>query len=418
MTPLLVLCAFLFGAAPQTPQPGEVIADVRVHGNHLTPDDEVIRLSGLKKGDPVTESTIETARKALDRSGKFDDVQVLKRYASIEDPTQILIMLVVNEGPVRIELPIDGSPAKIVPRSFGKRVMFLPILDAEDGYGLSYGVRFALPGKPKSQSRWSAPFTWGGERRAGLEWEKNFEHARIEFGGAFTQRTNPFYRLDDARRQGWAHVEAVARPWHAGATASVERVNFGGSVDQVVTLGLDATLDTRLDPLMPRNALYVRASVDQVRLTPNGGTARDPFTRTSIDANAYLGLIRQVVLLGRVVRHDASVSQPAYFKYLLGGTSNLRGFEAGAFAGDTLVAGTLELRMPFTSPLSVGKTGLRVFADAGTAYDKGQRYEDQTLQRGYGAGLFFNAAVFQMTIDVAHGKGAGTRFRVGGGFSF
>ncbi len=419
MAGLALFLALWFGVAPQTPAPGEVIFDIRVHGNHLTSDVEVIQLSGLKKGDPVTATTVETATRALERSGKFDDVQVLKRFGSIDDPTQIVIMLVVNEGPVKIELPdAPGAAPKIVSRGFLGRLMYLPILDAEDGYALKFGVNVAYVPSGKSHTRVSMPLTWGGERRAGLEWERTFTYGRLQVGGAFTSSKHPFYEVKDERRRGWARAEVSVSRFHVGGTATAQRVNFGGVVDQVTTVGGDVTLDTRLDPLQPRNALFVVAKADQVRVTPDGGTARDPYVRTSIDATGYLGLIRQTVLVARVVRADATASQPSYFKNTLGGMPNLRGFDAARWVGDSLVAGTLELRIPVTPPLNVGKTGFRVFYDAGTVYDKGQRYADQTLKRGYGAGLFLNAAVFQINLDVAHGQGAGTRFLVGGGFSF
>lgn len=423
MTSFLVLCAWLLGAAPQTPVPGEVIGDIRVHGNHITADVEVIRLSGLTKGASVTAETVARAEQQLKSSGKFDDVQVLKRFASIEDPTQILIMLVVNEGPVQIEIPDmpDASGVfrpKIVRRGIGKKLMYMPILDGEDGYAVRFGVRVAYVPSARSQTRLSFPFTWGGERRAGAEWEKGFAHGRLQFGGALTSSKHPFYNQTDARRQAWARAEVSAMRMHFGSTASMQRVNFGGAVDQLKSVGVDATIDTRLDPLFPRNAVLMTGKVEQVRVSTDGGTARDPFVRTKVDGSVYLGLVRQVVLVARAVREDASQAQPLYFKSMLGGMSNLRGFETASFAGDTLVAGTVELRSPISSPVSAGKLGVRIFADAGTVYDKGQRYKDQTLKRGYGAGLFITAAVFHLNLDVAHGKGAGTRVHFGGGFSF
>lgn len=422
MASVFVLCAWLVGAAPQTPAPGEVIADIRVHGNHITTDAEVIRLSGLTKGAPVTADTVPSALRLLKSSGKFDDAQVLKRFASIEDPTQIVIMLIVNEGPVRIELPegpdMPDRRPRIVKRGLGGNLMYMPILDEEDGYAVRFGVRVAVVGSARSHSRLSFPFTWGGERRAGAEWEKNLPRGRIQFGGALTSSKHPFYDEIDKRRQAWARVEGTAMRLHAGGTASWQRVNFGGAVDDVKTVGADVTLDTRLDPVLPRNAVYVVGRVEQVRVAPDGGRAQDPFVRTKIDASGYLGTIRQVVLVARVLREDASKPQPAYFRSMLGGMSNLRGFETASFAGDTLVAGTLELRAPLTSPVEVAKFGMRVFADAGTVYDKGQRYQDQTLKQGYGAGIFITAAVFHLNLDVAHGKGAGTRVHISGGFSF
>ena len=426
MTSILVLCAWLLGAAPQTVAPGEVIADIRVHGNHLTEDAEVIRLSGLTKGAPVTADTVSGALKRLNDSGKFDDAEVLKRFASIDDPTQILIMLIVNDGPVKIEVPVGpnavGARPRIVSRGLVGRLMYLPIIDGEDGYAVRFGLRVAYVPSAKSKSRLSFPLTWGGERRAGVEWEKGFDHGRLQFGGALTSSEHPFYQVKDARRRTWARAEVSLANIHVGATGSLQGIHFGNTRDTVRTIGADVTVDTRLDPAMPRNALYLFARAESVRIAPDGTQGSAAFAvdrmRTKVDVSGYLGTFRQTVLVARVLREDISASAPPYFKAMLGGMSNLRGFEAGQFIGDTVVAGTVEIRTPITSPVSVGKVGIRAFVDAGTAYDKGQRYKDQTLKQGYGAGLFFTAAIFHMNLDVAHGKGAGTRVHFGGGFSF
>jgi outer membrane protein assembly factor BamA len=198
----------------------------------------------------------------------------------------------------------------------------------------------------------------------------------------------------------------------------MQKINFGGVRDTVATVGGDVIIDTRLDPMLPRNAVYLMGSAEQARITPDGGSSSTTLVRTKVDARGYLGTFGQTVLVARVLREDSSKTAPLYFKSMLGGMSNLRGFHAGTFIGDTLVAGTLELRAPLSSPVDIGKVGFRVFADAGTVYDKGQRYKDQTLKQGYGGGLFLTAAVFHLNLDVAHGKGAGTRVHLGGGFSF
>ena len=103
---------------------------------------------------------------------------------------------------------------------------------------------------------------------------------------------------------------------------------------------------------------------------------------------------------------------------MLGGDSNLRGFEAGAFAGDVLVAGSVELRVPLSAALASGKVGVSVFLDAGTAYDTGQVFRDQTLHTGAGASVWLCATVFRMGLTIAHGRRAGTRVTFGAGLSF
>jgi len=414
MTATLLLWAYLFGAPLQG---AEKIVDIRVHGNHITSDADVIKLSTLSKGDPFTDATIANATKALKQTGMFDDVDVLKRFASIDDLSQIVVMPSVNEGPVKIEMPdVPGAGPKIGRRGFGDRLMYMPIIDAEDGYGWRYGLRVALARPVGKNSRLSFPFTWGGERRAGAELEHTFSRGRLQFGGALTSREHPFYEVRDDRRTAWSRAEVRAGRFHFGATGKLDRISFDATEETVKSIGADAVLDTRLDPLLPRNAIYVKSSVE--RLFPEIRTGSGALYRTRIDANGYLGLIGQSVLAVRAIREDASEQMSPYFKSMLGGTANLRGFHAAEFVGDTLVAGSVELRAPFTSPIEVAKTGLRIFADAGTVYDKGQRYKDQTLKQGFGAGLFLSAPVFILNLDVAHGKGSGTRVYFGGGFAF
>jgi hemolysin activation/secretion protein len=98
--------------------------------------------------------------------------------------------------------------------------------------------------------------------------------------------------------------------------------------------------------------------------------------------------------------------------------ANVRGFRAGAAAADTLVAASAELLMPITSPLDVGRIGVSAFLDAGTAYDHGARFADQTWKRGIGGSVWFSAAFLRLSVAVAHGIGATTRLHVGGSVTF
>ena len=72
--------------------------------------------------------------------------------------------------------------------------------------------------------------------------------------------------------------------------------------------------------------------------------------------------------------------------------SNLRGFEAGTAVGDTLVAGSVEVRAPLTSPIRIAKFGVNAFVDVATVYDTGSRLADQTFNEGFGGGIWFSAA--------------------------
>ena len=89
--------------------------------------------------------------------------------------SQITLVIMANEGAVRIDLPqMPGGEVKVVNRNVWRNLMFMPILDGEDGYGLTYGVRVAYPKPIGPHSRLSFPLTWGGTRRAGAELERTF----------------------------------------------------------------------------------------------------------------------------------------------------------------------------------------------------------------------------------------------------
>ena len=53
--------------------------------------------------------------------------------------------------------------------------MFLPILNYADGYGFTYGGRISAQGMLGMGERLSVPLTWGGTRRAALEFERTFK---------------------------------------------------------------------------------------------------------------------------------------------------------------------------------------------------------------------------------------------------
>lgn len=410
----LVLGLMLAVQAPET------VAEVRVHGNHVSTDEEILKIAGLTIGAPFTTATIAEVIARLKASRRFDDVDVLKRFASIEDASKIAVVIIVNEGPVRIERPDRSAgpdaPMRVVKRRFGN-FMYMPILDGEDGYGFTYGARIAYVGLPGDRTRLSLPLTWGGEKKAGAEFEQTFlagPISRVQVGVARQRRTNPAFDEEDDRTRAWGRLEHATGPLRVGGTLGWQRVSFAEIRDDLRTIGADVAFDTRLDPLLPRNAVYATASVERVSFT---STSADTI-RTRLDGRGYLGLFGQNVLVARVLREDSRDPVPPYLRPLLGGWSTLRGFQAGSFIGDTLVAGSLELRVPVSSPLSVAKLGVSAFVDTGTVYDKGKRFTDQTLRTGIGGSVWITLTAFRMELAVARGRGASTRVNFGGGIAF
>jgi outer membrane protein assembly factor BamA len=405
--------------------PAEVVAEIRVHGNVLTPDAEIRRLAGIDVGAAFTPDTAAEVTRRLEASHRFESVEVLKRYASIADPTQVLLVVIVDEGRVKIEGFEEADQPPRVVRGSGLGLMFLPLLDFEDGYGFTYGAQFARPGVAGAHSRVSFPLTWGGDKRAAAQLEKIFDGSRgifgtrglltrVETGVSINQRTNPYFETHDTRDRVWFRGErTIGRSITAGGTAAWQNVSFGGSTDQFAQYGLDIAFDTRLDPMLARNAVYARASVEHLDVRTAAG-----INRTELEARGYVGLPGQSILVLRAQRQDSNMPLHPYLKALLGGMSNLRGFEAGTAIGDTLVAGSAEVRTPLTSPIKIAKFGVNAFVDVGTVYEAHDHLADQAFRQGVGAGIWFSAAFFRTTLVVAHGMGASTRIHFGTTLSF
>jgi outer membrane protein assembly factor BamA len=390
----------------------ETIVAIQIHGNTATSDDEIKRIAGVDVGAVLEPTTLDAVAERLRSSRRFESVQVLKRFASIADPSQILLVIVVNEGPVRIELTGDPDQPTRVVRSHRSNLLFLPVLNAEDGYGLTYGARFAWPDPIGKQSRVAFPLTWGGDKRAAIELDKTVDGGpidRVDAALSVSRRTNPFFKSDDDRVRVWVRGEREIVRWvRAGGGIGWQRVSFEGVHDTFGHAGGDLVFDTRVDPVLPRNAVYARAAWEHIA----------GVNRVDLDARGYVGLEGQTILALRVQRSDADRSLPPYLKPLLGGMANLRGFKAGTAAGDTLVASSAELIVPLTSPISVGRIGVSGFFDTGTAYDKWQVLRDQVWKEGIGGSVWFSAAFFRLNVAVARGRGSSTRVHVGANVSF
>jgi hypothetical protein len=345
-----------------------------------------------------------------------------------------MLVIIVDEGPVKIVMTGDPDHPTRVVRKRLPNVLILPILGREDGYGITYGARFTLPdpnwmGK---RSRVTFPLSWGGSKQAGIDLEKRLEGGvidRVTAGATISRRTNLAFEEDDDRARVFLRGEReFVRVLRLGASTGWQRASFEGVADQFAQVRGDVVLDTRVDPVLARNAVYARAGWEHLSFgngplaTPSqpGGYAgyQGSANRTDLDARGYLGLIGQAVLAGRLLREDSDRPLPPYLEPQLGGLSNLRGFRAGTAVGDTLVTMSSELILPLTSPIKVGKIGVSAFLDRGTVYNKGERFSDQTLLDGYGGSVWFAAAFLRLNIAVAHGRGASTRVHVGGNVTF
>lgn len=417
---LFVAGSLLAGGSPQAqegsnaavPPPEGRIAAVRVHGNHTTPDADVLAIAGVKPGDPVTPAIVDEVARRLDESGRFRSVRVRTRYASISDLSSVLLVIAIEERiGITLDVPEPG-PAQRLKAS----TMWLPILRYDDGYGFTYGARLALLDVAGPRTRIAAPLTWGGERRASVEVERRFERgplSRILGTAGIVRREHPALEVGDRRTEASVRAERSLAPWLvAGVTAGASAIRFGGAPETLRSLGAGVVFDTRHDPAFPRDALYLAARIERLWFDDHPDTSR-----LEVDARGFVGLLGSSVLAVRALHSRAGAALPVFEQALLGG-GTLRGFGLGYRYGDRLAAMSAEVRVPFTSPLRAGRFGAAVFVDTGTVYPATASLDTARFDTGVGAGLFFQAPLMSFRADVARGLGRSTRAHVGLGVSF
>lgn len=405
--------------APQ----GEVIREIRVHGNAFLTDEEVLKLAGVAVGQPVDAGTIEAVARRLKSSGRFESIDVRKRYRSLTDTTDVALVLVVHERP-GVRSSSGGTP---VFRPLGRvtdRLMFLPIVSFADGYGFTYGGRLSTVDLLGMGERLSVPATWGGTRRIALEFDRQFKRGpltRVQSSAALWRRVNPHFEIGDRRVELNARAERqIAGVVRAGVDGSRSSVRFGLFRDTLWTFGANVVLDTALDPAFPANAVWLGAGWTGLHVRPGATrTALARINRYTTEARGYLRVFRQAVAAGRVRYSAADAALPPYERLLVGGAASLRGFRAGTFIGDRTLLTSGEIRVPITTVLSTAKFGVTGFVDAGKAYDYDQRVRDAKWHRGVGGGIFLITRIVNINVDVARGINEGTtRLHLATGFSF
>lgn len=412
--------AALLAAALVTQQPPvEKITEIRVHGNATISDAVVVQLAALSVGATLEGSTLADAEKRLRDSGRFDEVEIRKRYRTLA-MDEIAIVLLVHEKP---GVTITGAPPSTF-RKVRNHLMFFPIVYYDDGYGWTYGARTTLVDVAGKGTHFSVPLSWGADKRAALEADRTFDsgpftRATGTFG--ILQHPNPFYDVNDRRVTGKGRLERrLFDRLILGGEIGRSSIEFGTTHDQIWTTEGDVTLDTRRDPKYPSDA--VLAGVYWTRLYSIGETSfsasGNSVDKITYDARGYKRLFGQNVLALRTLYETASGPLPRYEEPLLEGFV-VRSATAGQFAGDKLLVWSGEVRVPISSPLSAGKLGLDVFYDGGTIAPFGQSVLKQKPQSGAGAGVWLIFTVIQLNLDIAHSfNGTGTRVHFGTGFSF
>ena len=402
-------------AAQTAPSPAaETVVDLRVHGNHSTPDTEVLALAGVALGDVVTPDLIDAVTDRLEASGRFATVEVRKRYRSLTATDRVALVIVVRERPAA---SVRNRVLRALTR-LARQTMFLPVMRYEEGYGLTYGARFSLLDVAGERSRLSVPATWGGERRAAIELDAPLPGPivdRLVASGSRGRRRHPALGLVDDRTGVRVGVDrSLPRGFRLHAALARDEVRFGGAVDRLTRTEAGVAYRSAVASGFPRNEAAVAASFERIASAGRGTS----IVRPRLDAKAFVGVTGQSVVAARLLYEGASGRLPLYEQPLLGGGATVRGWPVGARMGDQLLAASLEWRLPMPSPLSSGSAGLRSFYDRATVWDAGRPMRGAEFLDGAGVGLFLAAPLFQVHVDVAHDLVGSVRVHAGAGVRF
>lgn len=398
---LAVLLAWAVSASAQG-----LVEDVLVHGNHTTPTDQVLALAGVSTGQDLAATVPAEIERRLRASGRFTDVSVQIRQRTLEASGPVLLVIVVTERPGISDRVL--SPGLF--RRLGAALQLGPVLQYDDGYGATYGLRPALVDRPRRNMNLLLPLTWGGERKAALELSQSFlgrVRGQVRAGAGIDRRINPHFDVADTRRSGWMRADLSPRPWwRVAGQARRSRVTFAGTESRQWVTGVSTAVDSRPDEWAAAFGGRVGAGIDWLRVD---GQTDSAIRRTSVDAaltvpvfggRGATGGWSAPLLSVRARTQRASAPLPAWEQALLGGALSLRGVRPGAAVGDNLTTLSAELRTSRgLTPLA--RAGLRAFLDGAAVSPAGVRLRDEALTWGAGGGLFIQLGGQTLGLDVA-----------------
>ena len=378
----------------------EIVVEVRVHGNHSIADEEILALAGVVVGQNLDDTTASLLEERLWASGRFDTVEVRKRYRSLTDDGQLVLVIVVHEK----ERWVD-------------KLLFLPILQLTEEYGLTYGARVTGVGMLGGDERLSLPLSWGGIKRAALEFDLDLDQralSRVQVAFSASRRENPHYQIDDdrleVRGRAMRRVGRLRLELHGGWS----KVSFEPLDERFVDYGVSLTLDTRRQAFLPREAVVAGFGWQGMKFLDRG----HPINRYRFEVGAFKGVVGQAVLSLQAEYRVADRQLPLYEQAWLGGTSSLRGYRAGEFAGDNLARSSLELRVPIKSPLGGSRAAVGIFFDSGAVYNHDRALGEARFHHATGISVFLAAPFAALNLDLAHDLQRSWRLHLNSGIRF
>lgn len=376
----------------------EEITEIRLHGNHAVSDAEILGLAALGVGDRVTVEEVAAAEQRLRDSDRFELVRIDRRYRSLDPTDRVVLIITVREK-----------------TGIGGKFLFLPEILYNEDEGFSAGARASASDLLGAGEFISIPVVFGGLDRVALEITREWDSG-VSIGATLEARRfeNPHFDVDDERLRVSGSVRyRLLRGVRLLFIISHAGVEFGQIDDTLTTYGVSAALDTRPDVNFPYDAVFASAGWEGVKVKGQAVVNRFRF-----ELAGYRTVLGKVVLAARLRADLADAPLPPYERLFVGGMVSLRGHKAGSFSGDNALLSTVELRVPLLTAGAIGRFGVVAFWDTATVWDDAGSRSSALVRNGVGAGLFAQAPLVRLNLDVASDTQGSTRVHFGFGFRF
>ncbi|MGB4491628.1 MAG: BamA/TamA family outer membrane protein [Halanaerobiales bacterium] len=366
------------------------INDIILKGNEKTKDFVILRQLEFKPGDVLNMNVLQNSFQNLVRLNLFAEFNPqLERVSILENTANIII-----------EVAEAKTGLLSVGVTYSTKDGWLGYIDIQErnllGNGQTLGFQWQFGGVTNYSINFYEPWLLG---------------TRTSFGIGLYDRTSTG-KLEDReyslnRRGGNLLLgHNLINEWDGQITFKAEDTERERLADKEIekkalrSLTFQVDRDTTNHPFNPTGGAI---DIFSIEYAGNflGGT--ENFVKYNMDMRRfYPGFKSNHAWALRLKAGKGEGELPQLEKYTLGGSQSLRGYEYGAFYGDSLLLLNLEYRLPIADNFTAV-----VFADAGNVWEKEESIDLGDLRYSIGAGLRMNTPIGQLRLDYGFNEDGG-----------
>ncbi|HHU92066.1 MAG TPA: BamA/TamA family outer membrane protein [Halanaerobiaceae bacterium] len=366
------------------------INDIILKGNEKTKDFVILRQLEFKPGDVLNMNVLQNSFQNLVRLNLFAEFNPqLERVSILENTANIII-----------EVAEAKTGLLSVGVTYSTKDGWLGYIDIQErnllGNGQTLGFQWQFGGVTNYSINFYEPWLLG---------------TRTSFGIGLYDRTSTG-KLEDReyslnRRGGNLLLgHNLINEWDGQITFKAEDTEREWLADKEIekkalrSLTFQVDRDTTNHPFNPTGGAI---DIFSIEYAGNflGGT--ENFVKYNMDMRRfYPGFKSNHAWALRLKAGKGEGELPQLEKYTLGGSQSLRGYEYGAFYGDSLLLLNLEYRLPIADNFTAV-----VFADAGNVWEKEESIDLGDLRYSIGAGLRMNTPIGQLRLDYGFNEDGG-----------